>query len=153
LPEHRCNRTSNCSNARRDATALNYCPFRTFVRSMSMLTNHAVIQSCVESRYVVPPYLLKVSQSRTGPDLLRLNKILSDYEDRGGRRDEHSNAFLLIQSNCVRSCFGSSGYVFSTQASTQGRRCSGRRCICHSRSLATAALTSVGCKAATSFRE
>jgi hypothetical protein len=40
----------------------------------------------------------------------------------GGRRDEHSNVFLLIQSNCVRSCFGSSGYVFSTQASTHGRR-------------------------------
>jgi hypothetical protein len=38
------------------------------------------VQSSVESRYVVPSYLLKVSQSRTGQDLPRLNKTLQDRE-------------------------------------------------------------------------
>ena len=35
---------------------------------------------CVKSRYVVPPFLLKVSQSRTGQVILRLNKTLSGRE-------------------------------------------------------------------------
>jgi hypothetical protein len=39
-----------------------------------------VAVSVVESRYVVPPSLLKVSQSRTGQVILRLNQTLSERE-------------------------------------------------------------------------
>ena len=39
-----------------------------------------VVIYAVESRYVVPPLSMKVSESHTGHDIPRLNKTLSDME-------------------------------------------------------------------------